>query len=426
MRKTSVQVESARSRQPQTTQTSYPRSKMNILLLEGISDAAVREFGAGGYAKVERIFGSLGAAELVRAVRGVHVLGIRSKTHVTRSVLEAADKLLAVGCFCIGVNQVDLKAATERGVAVFNAPHANTRSVAELVIGLCVMLIRKIPDKNAAAHGGLWLKESAGSFELRGKTLGIIGYGNIGSQVSILAEAMGMKVIYYDIAARMPHGNAKQVRELKELLKISNIVTLHVPADASTRSMINAETLKLMRRGSMLINYSRGDVVDLNSLSEAIKAGRISGAAVDVFPNEPERSGESFACPLQNLPNVILTPHIGGSTEEAQGAIGRDVVTKLIKYVELGSSEGSQTVPQVSLPPRKDTHRILHIHRNIPGVLGEINSRLSKRGFNILGQYLKTNDEIGYVILDVDHRISREAFELLKDVEGTVKARMVY
>lgn len=399
---------------------------MNILLLENISDAAVREFGAGGYAKVERINGSLGAAELVRAVRGVHVLGIRSKTQITREVIEGADKLLAIGAFCIGVNQVDLKAATEEGVAVFNAPHANTRSVAELVIGLCVMLIRKIPDKNAAAHGGLWRKESAGSFELRGKTLGIIGYGNIGSQVSILAEAMGMKVIYYDIAARMPHGNAKQVHELKELLKISNIVTLHVPADASTRSMINAETLKLMRRGSMLINYSRGDVVDLNSLSEAIKACRISGAAVDVFPNEPERSGESFACPLQNLPNVILTPHIGGSTEEAQGAIGRDVVTKLIKYVELGSSEGSQTVPQVSLPSRKDTHRILHIHRNIPGVLGEINSRLSKRGFNILGQYLKTNDEIGYVILDVDHRISREAFDLLKDVEGTVKARMVY
>jgi D-3-phosphoglycerate dehydrogenase len=406
--------------------TSYPRNKIKVLLLESISDAAVDELRAGGYANVESIKGALTEDEIVKAVKDVHLVGIRSKTQITKKVIKAADKLLAVGCFCIGVNQVDLTAATDNGVAVFNAPHANTRSVAELIIGLCVMLIRRIPDKNAAAHSGVWLKEAKGSYELRGKTLGIVGYGNIGSQVSIMAEAMGMHVLYYDIATRLPHGNAKQVRELKELLKQSDIVTLHVPSDVTTRSMISGESLKHFRRGSILLNYSRGDVVDLDAAGQALKSGRLSGAAFDVFPNEPEKSGDAFQIGLQGMPNVVLTPHIGGSTEEAQGAIGLDVTSKLIKYLELGTSEGSHTVPPVSLPPQAGTHRILHIHRNIPGVLGEINSKLSKRKINISGQYLKTNERIGYVILDVDSAISKEAFEILKGVKGTIRARMVY
>jgi len=406
--------------------TSYPRKKIKILLLENIADAAVRKLESGGYTDIKRIGGALNEAQLIEAVKGVHLLGIRSKTHVTKRVIEAADKLLAIGAFCIGVNQVDLRAATENGVAVFNAPYSNTRSVAELVIGLCVMLIRKIADKNAAAHRGEWLKEATGSFELRGKTLGIIGYGNIGSQVSTMAEAMGLQVIYYDVATKLPLGNSKQTSDLKDLLKRSNIVTLHVPSDATTRNMIDADALKAMRKGSILINHSRGDVVDLNALAKALKSGKLAGAAVDVFPEEPEKNGDPFASVLQNLPNVILTPHIGGSTEEAQANIGLDVTSKLIKYLDFGTSEGSHTVPPVSLPPQAGTHRILHIHRNIPGVLGEINSRLSNHGINITGQYLKTNDEIGYVILDVESKLSKEAFGLLKDVPGTVKARMVY
>ena len=407
-------------------QTSYPRNKIKILLLENISDAAVGELRASGYADVIKINGALSEAELIKAVKGVHLIGIRSKTQITKGVIDAADKLLAIGCFCIGVNQVDLKAATEKGAAVFNAPYSNTRSVAELIIGLCVMLIRKIADKNTAAHNGVWLKEAKGSFELRGKTLGIVGYGNIGSQVSNLAEAMGMHVIYFDTSTKLPHGNAKQIRDLRELLKESNIVTLHVPSDSTTRNMINADTLKSMRKGSILINYSRGDVVDLDAVGKAIKSGKLAGAAIDVFPDEPEKNGDKFSTVLQNLPNVILTPHIGGSTEEAQANIGLDVTAKLIKYLELGTSEGSHTVPPVNLPPQAGTHRILHIHKNIPGVLGEINSRLSKHNINIVGQYLKTNDDIGYVILDVDTKISAEAFEILKDIKGTIKTRMIY
>ena len=407
-------------------QTSYPKDKIKILLLENISDAAVRELKNYGYASVEKINGAMSEDDLIKAVKGVHLLGIRSKTKITKNVINSADKLLAIGAFCIGVNQVDRKAATDNGVAVFNAPHANTRSVAELIIGLCVMLIRHITDKNTAAHNGLWFKEAKGSYELRGKTLGIIGYGNIGSQVSNMAEAMGMKVIYYDIATKLPHGNAKQIADLKELLKRSNIVTLHVPSDATTRNMINADAIKSMKRGAILINHSRGDVVDLDALRKAIKSGKLAGAAIDVFPEEPEKNGDPFACALQNLPNVILTPHIGGSTEEAQANIGLDVTAKLVRYLELGTTEGSHTVPPVSLPPQAGTHRILHIHRNIPGVLGDINSRLSKRGINIVGQYLNTNPDIGYVILDVESKISKEAFEILKGIKGTIRARMVY
>jgi len=409
-----------------TAGTSFPRNKIKILLLENISDAAVDELRAAGYSEIERISGALSEREIAAAVKDVHLLGIRSKTQITKKVLASADKLLAIGAFCIGVNQIDLRSATERGVAVFNAPHANTRSVAELIIGLCVMLIRKITDKNAAAHAGKWLKDAAGSFELRNKTLGIIGYGNIGSQVSIMAEALGLRVIYFDVATKLPHGNAKQIRDLRELLKRADIVTLHVPSDAATRNMIDADAIRSMKKGAILVNHSRGDVVDLEAVTAAIKKGKLAGAAVDVFPEEPEKNGDEFVSVLQNLPNVILTPHIGGSTEEAQASIGLDVTSKLVKYLDFGTSEGSHTVPPVSLPPQAGTHRILHIHRNIPGVLGDINSRLSKRKINIAGQYLKTNDEIGYVILDVESKISTEAFEILKGIKGTVKARMVY
>ncbi len=408
------------------TQTSYPRNKIKILLLENISGSAVDELKQSGYAEIRKIDGAISESELIKAVKGVHLLGIRSKTQITENVINAADKMLAIGAFCIGVNQVDLRAATGKGIAVFNAPYSNTRSVAELVIGLCVILIRKIADKNAAAHRGEWLKDAKGSFELRGKTLGIIGYGNIGSQLSIMAEAMGMHVIYYDTATKLPHGNARQIRDLPDLLKQSNIVTVHVPSDATTRNLINADTLKYLQKGTIFLNYSRGDVVDLGALKKYIENGTIAGAAVDVFPDEPEKNGDAFSSILQNLPNVILTPHIGGSTEEAQANIGLDVTAKLIKYLELGISEGSHTVPPVNLPPQAGTHRILHIHQNIPGVLGEINSRLSASGINITGQYLKTNDDIGYVILDVESKISKEAFEILKTVKGTVKARMIY
>src|SRR5215204_3021129 len=407
-------------------ETSYPRDKIKVLLLENVSGSATDEFLKGGYANVERHTRALGEGELAEAVRGVNILGIRSKTKVTGRVLEAADRLLAVGCFCIGVNQVDLKAATSAGVAVFNAPYSNTRSVAELVIGLAVMLIRRVADKNAAAHRGVWLKEAKGSYELRGKTLGIVGYGNIGSQVSVLAEAMGMKVVYYDVVPKLPHGNARQARDLSELLAESHVVTLHVPGGVSTRNLIDGAALARMREGALLINYSRGDVVDLEALKGYVERGALGGAAVDVFPEEPEKSGDPFRTPLQNLPNVILTPHVGGSTEEAQESIGFDVSAKLIQYLELGTSSGSHTVPPVSLPPQDGTHRILHIHRNVPGVLAEINSRLSARGVNILGQYLKTNDEIGYVILDVDTQLSKEAVRILREAKATLKTRVVY
>ena len=408
------------------TETSYPRDKIKILLLENISDAAIAELNGSGYTEIKKIPGALNENDLIEAIKGVHIVGIRSKTKITAKVLENADKLLAVGAFCIGTNQIDLQIARQKGIAVFNAPYSNTRSVAELIIGLCVMLIRKISDKNKAAHDGIWSKEAKGSFELRGKTLGIIGYGNIGSQVSVMAEALGLNVIYYDIITKLPHGNAKQIRSLKELLADSDIVTLHVPSDATTKNMINETTLSAMKNGALFLNYSRGDVVNLDALKNFIENGKINGAAVDVFPQEPEKNGDEFASVLQNLPNVILTPHIGGSTEEAQANIGLDVTAKLINYLELGVSNGSLTVPAVSLPSQDKTHRILHIHENIPGVLSEINSKLSEKNINILGQFLKTNNEIGYVILDVDTKLSGEAFEILKQVKGTIKTRMVY
>ncbi len=406
--------------------TSYPKEKINILLLENISDAAVAEFKEAGYINTKKVTGALSEEELIKAVKDVHLLGIRSKTQVTAAVLQAAKKLQAIGCFCIGTNQVDLKSATEQGVAVFNAPYSNTRSVAELVIGLSIMLIRRIPDKNIAAHSGVWMKEATGSYELRGKTLGIVGYGNIGSQVSVLAEALGMNVLYYDVETKLPMGNASQIRTLKELFGQADIISLHVPSNKSTANMINKQTLKYAKKGAIFLNYARGEVVELDDLKEALEKGQLSGAAVDVFPVEPEKNGAAFSTPLQKLPNVILTPHIGGSTEEAQHNIGLDVSSKMLNYLEKGASFGSHTVPAISVPAIENTHRILHIHRNVPGVLSAINKALSDKQINILGQYLKTNDQIGYVVLDVDSKLSQEAFALLKEVNHTIKTRMLY
>ena len=406
--------------------TSYPKEKVNILFLENISDKAVKHFTEAGYASVKKLSGALSEEELIKAVKDVHLLGIRSKSQITPAVLDAAKKLQAIGCFCIGVNQVDLQSATEHGVVVFNAPYSNTRSVAELVIGLSVMLIRRIPDKNKAAHEGVWNKDAKGSFELRGKTLGIIGYGNIGSQVSVLAEALGMKVIFYDAVTKLPLGNAVAKRTLKDVLNQADIVTLHVPDNDSTRNLINKTTLKHLKKGAILLNYARGEVVDLEALANAIKEGQVGGAAIDVFPWEPEKNGDKFTSPLMGLPNVILTPHIGGSTEEAQMNIGDDVSNKLFQFLEMGVTIGSHTVPSLSLPPQEGTHRILHVHRNVPGVLSEINTTLSRNNINILGQYLKTNDEIGYVVLDVDRKISNTAFQLLKEVKETIKVRLLY
>lgn len=406
--------------------TSYPKEKINILFLENISDTAVRFFKESGYSNVRKVPGALSEEQLMKEIKDVHLLGIRSKTQITPKILEAARKLQTIGCFCIGVNQVDLKSATSQGVAVFNAPYSNTRSVAELVIAASIMLIRRIPDKNKAAHEGVWLKDAKGSYELRGKTLGVIGYGNIGSQVSVLAEAFGMKVIFYDTATKLPLGNAVAKKTLKEVVAQADIVTLHVPDLNSTKNMINKTTLKYFKKGGILINYARGEVVDLEALRKAITEGQISGAAIDVYPWEPEKNGDRFQTPLQDLPNVILTPHIGGSTEEAQMNIGEDVSNKLFQYLEMGISLGSHTVPPLNLPPQEGTHRILHIHKNVPGVLSAINTQLSKNNINILAQYLKTNEEIGYVVLDVDKKLSTHAFQLLKEIKETIKVRMLY
>ena len=406
--------------------TSYPKEKINILFLENISDVAVQHFKASGYASVKKINGALSEAELIAAIKDVHLLGIRSKTQITKKILDAAPKLQAIGCFCIGVNQVDVKAATKNGIAVFNAPYSNTRSVAELVIGASIMLIRKIVDKNKAAHEGIWLKEASGSYELRGKTLGIIGYGNIGKQVSVLAEGLGMKVIFYDTETKLPLGNAEDRKSLKEVISKSDIVTLHVPELTSTKNLINKSTLKYFKKGSILINYARGEVVDLDALRNALLDEQLGGAAIDVFPVEPEKNGDKFSTPLQGLNNVLLTPHIGGSTQEAQHNIGDDVSSKLFNYLEKGISTGSHSIPALALPPQEGTHRILHIHNNVPGVLSEINTQLSKHKINILGQYLKTNDAIGYVVLDVNKNLSKNSSDLLRKIKGTIKVRMLY
>jgi D-3-phosphoglycerate dehydrogenase len=406
--------------------TSYPKEKIQILFLENISQTAADFFNGEGYTNVRRISGALSEEQLLREIRNVHLLGIRSKTLITQSVLEAATKLQAIGCFCIGTNQVNLKAATAAGVAVFNAPYSNTRSVAELVIGAAIMLIRRVPDKNKAAHEGIWMKEAAGSHELRGKTLGIIGYGNIGSQLSVLAEGLGMKVIFYDTETKLPLGNAAECKSLRDLAGRSDLVSLHVPEEANTRNLVNKQLLRHFKKGSLLINYARGGVVDQDALAQAIKDGQLGGAALDVFPVEPEKNGDVFYSPLQGLPNVLLTPHIGGSTLEAQKNIAADVSQKLFNYLEKGATYGSHSIPALNLPPQEGTHRILHIHTNMPGVLSEINTALSAHRINILGQYLKTNEQIGYVVLDVDKGLSKNALEILRKVKGTIKTRMLY
>jgi D-3-phosphoglycerate dehydrogenase / 2-oxoglutarate reductase len=406
--------------------TSYPKERINILFLENISEKAVQQFKQNGYTNIRKLSGALSEEELIKEIKDVHLIGIRSKTLITKKVLDAATKLQAIGCFCIGVNQVDLKAATQKGVAVFNAPYSNTRSVAELVIGASVMLIRRIPDKNMAAHQGIWMKEAKGSYELRGKTLGLIGYGNIGSQVSVLAEALGMKVLFYDTETKLPLGNATAAKNMKEVLNNADIVSLHVPETPETKLLINKNAIKQMKPGAMLINYARGEVVDLKALATALEEKQISGAAIDVFPWEPEKNGDHFESPMQGLKNVLLTPHIGGSTEEAQQNIGEDVSIKLFQYLERGITNGSHTVPAIGLPPIEGTHRILHVHHNVPGVLSAINTALSKNKINIVGQYLKTNEDIGYVVLDIEKKLSKTAIELLKSVKSTIKVRMLY
>ena len=406
--------------------TSFPKDRIKVLFLENISDKAVQYFKQQGYADVKKVSGALSEEELIKVIKDVHILGIRSKTYISKKVLDSAKKLQAIGCFCIGVNQVDLKACKQKGIAVFNAPYSNTRSVAELVIGASILLIRRILDKNKAAHNGVWNKDAKGSFELRGKTMGIIGYGNIGTQLSVMAEAMGMRVQFYDIETKLPLGNAQARKSIKEIVSSSDIISLHVPETNQTKNLINKALIKQFKSGAILINYARGEVVDLDALAEAIQEKHIAGAAIDVFPVEPEKNGDAFITPLQGLSNVLLTPHIGGSTEEAQENIGEDVSIKLYQYLERGVSNGSHTIPSLSLPPVDGAHRILHIHKNVPGVLGAINTLLSKNKINIVGQYLKTNDEIGYVVLDVDSKLSKQAMALLKEVKETIKVRMLY
>lgn len=406
--------------------TTFPKEKIKILLLEGVHPASLKLFKDHGYTDIETISAALSDADLKKKISQVHLLGIRSKTQLTKEIIAAGSRLLGIGAFCIGTNQIDMNTAIENGIAVFNSPFSNTRSVAELVIAHCINLMRRVIEKNEAAHRGEWLKEASGSFEVRGKTLGIVGYGHIGSQVSVLAENMGMKVIFYDVEPKLSLGNASSVKTLDELLKQSDIVTLHVPGLTTTKNLINDQRLAKMKKGACLINYSRGDVVDIPAVKKSIETGKLGGFAVDVFPSEPKSNKDPFVSPLQGLSNVILTPHIGGSTAEAQENIGIDVAGKLISFLETGSTTGSLSVPALSLPVQYDAHRLLHIHKNVPGVLGEINGKLSHLNVNILGQYLKTNNQIGYVVLDVDKKTSAKAMEELKKVKHTIRVRELY
>ncbi|MGS2745085.1 phosphoglycerate dehydrogenase [Halomonas sp. LS-001] len=406
--------------------TSLEKGKIKILLLEGVHQTAVDNFQNAGYSNIEHLPTSLDEEALIEKVRDVHFIGIRSRTQLNERVFAAAEKLVAVGCFCIGTNQVDLQAALKRGIAVFNAPYSNTRSVAELVLAEAIMLLRGIPEKNARAHQGGWLKSAKNSHEARGKTLGIVGYGNIGAQLSVLAESLGFNVIYFDVVNKLGMGNANQVATLKELLGRSDVVSLHVPDLPSTRWMIGAKEIAAIKQGAVFINASRGSVVEIESLAEAIKAGKLNGAAVDVFPVEPKGNEEEFQSPLRGLENVILTPHIGGSTLEAQENIGIEVSEKLITYSDNGTTVTSVNFPEVALPAHPDKHRLLHIHDNVPGVLSQINRVLSENDINISGQYLQTNDKVGYVVIDVDKAYGPQALEALKQVDHTLKLRALY
>ncbi|GHC68732.1 D-3-phosphoglycerate dehydrogenase [Pseudorhodoferax aquiterrae] len=405
--------------------TSLDKAKIKFLLLEGIHPSAVEVLRAAGYSQIESLPSALPDEELKRKIADVHFIGIRSRTQLTAEVFAHAHKLVAAGCFCIGTNQVDLAAARERGIAVFNAPYSNTRSVAELVIAEAILLLRGVPAKNAAAHRGGWLKTAENAYEIRGKTLGVVGYGAIGTQLSVLAEALGMHVQFHDIVSKLPLGNARQVG-LVELLASSDIVTLHVPETPSTQWMIGAAQIAAMKPGAILINASRGTVVEIEPLAEALKAGKLLGAAIDVFPVEPRSNKDEFQSPLRGLDNVILTPHIGGSTMEAQANIGLEVAEKLVRYSDTGATTSSVNFPEVSLPSHPGKHRLLHVHHNVPGVLSEINRIFSDNQINISAQYLQTNEKIGYVVIDLDAGSSERAQEKLAQVPGTIRTRVLF
>ncbi|MBL0549161.1 phosphoglycerate dehydrogenase [Aeromonas caviae] len=409
-----------------TVKFSLDKDKIKVLLLEGVHPNTVETFRAAGYTNVEYLKTSLSEEELIERIRDVHFVGLRSRTQITEKVLDAATKLVAIGCFCIGTNQVSLGAAHVRGIPVFNAPFSNTRSVAELVLGEILLLLRGIPEKNAKCHRGVWEKLANRSVEARGKKLGIIGYGHIGTQLGIIAEMIGMKVYYYDIENKLSLGNAIQVPNLVELLNMSDVISLHVPETASTKDLIGAEQLRMMKPGAIFINASRGTVVDIDALADVIKSGHLSGAAIDVFPVEPKSNNEEFLTPLRGLDNVILTPHIGGSTQEAQENIGLEVANKLVKYSDNGSTLSAVNFPEVSLPGHKGSSRLLHIHRNQPGVMNQINQIFADEGINIAGQYLQTSSEIGYVVIDVETEHSEKALARLKEINGTIRARILH
>ena len=406
--------------------TSFDKSRLKILLLEGIHSSAERVFRDAGYSNIEAISTALTDQALIEKLEGVHFLGIRSASQVTRKIFESADKLVAIGCFCIGTNQVDLQAASEHGVVVFNAPYSNTRSVAELVLAEAIMLMRGIPEKSALAHRGVWKKSASDSYEIRGKTLGIVGYGAIGSQLSVLAEGLGMRVIFHDVVSKLPLGNASQVPTLEVLLSQADVVSLHVPDLPSTRGMMTRERIDQMKPKAVLINASRGSVVDIDALANALRGQRILGAAIDVFPVEPKSNHDPFESPLTHFDNCILTPHVGGSTQEAQENIGVEVADKLVRYSDNGSTLTSVNFPEVALPPHPQHHRLLHIHENRPGVLSQINRVFAENAINIGSQFLQTTENIGYVVIDVDRDYSEIALENLANVEGTIRCRVLF
>lgn len=405
---------------------SLDKAKIKILLLEGIHQNAIDNFTANGYTNIELLKTALNRGELIEKIKDVHFVGVRSRTQLTREVIEAADKLVGIGCFCIGTNQVDLNAAMERGIPVFNAPYSNTRSVAELVLAQAILLMRGIPEKNAAAHRGVWMKSAKDSYEIRGKKLGIVGYGSIGSQLSVLAESAGMDVYFYDIVSKLPLGNAKQIGTMEELLAMSDVVSLHVPETPSTKDMFQKAQFDQMKDKSIFINAARGTVLDIESMVEALESGKLLGGAVDVFPVEPKNNQDEFVSPLRGHYNVILSPHIGGSTQEAQENIGNEVSDKLIRYSDNGSTLSSVNFPEVSLPEHENVHRIIHIHNNVPGILSQINSALSNNSINILGQYLMTRGDVGYVVIDVEQAEGALALEKLKEIEGTIRCRILF
>ncbi|WP_106476701.1 phosphoglycerate dehydrogenase [Phytohalomonas tamaricis] len=406
--------------------TSLDKSKIKILLLEGVHQSAVDNLLNAGYTNIEHLATSLSEEDLIEKIRDVHFIGLRSRTQLNARVIAAAEKLTAIGCFCIGTNQVDLPAALERGIPVFNAPYSNTRSVAELVLAETIMLMRRIPEKNAAAHRGGWDKSAKHSHEVRGKTLGIVGYGSIGAQLSVIAESLGLDVIFYDVITKLGMGNARQVGSLEELLARADVVTLHVPELPSTKWMMGKEQFAQMKDNAIFINAARGTTVVIEDLAEAIKSGKLLGAAIDVFPVEPKGNSEEFVSPLRGLDNVILTPHIGGSTMEAQENIGIEVSEKLITYSDNGTTITSVNFPEVALPSHPGKHRLLHIHENVPGVLSSINSVLCDNGINISGQYLQTNNQVGYVVIDVDKAYSQQALDALREVPHTLRTRVLY